>query len=124
MANEYLTVTLTGRPPAKIKKADWPHLASASDNDRHGAQIGNRADWENLVVRQHSDGRAMVYAIYGEFGLVIRGGELLEKDDDLVKAIGRVAERMAISVGLEGRPGGVFRRLANECIAALPAVEL
>jgi hypothetical protein len=132
--NPYLTITLTGRPPVKIKKDDWPVVASASENDRHGAQIGNEPnredDWD-LKVREHEDGRRIVYGIYdhstawqNESGLNIRGGELIDKDADVVEAIQRVAANMAERVNAESFPGDVFLRLGHECTADLPAVEI
>jgi hypothetical protein len=141
MANEkpYLTITLTGRPPVKIKKDDWPVIADATDNDDHGTQIGNQAnredDWR-VKVRQHADGRAIVYAIYdystlfqGERGASVRGGELVAADGDLVETISRVSRDMAERVNAErvnaeNLPGDVFLRLGQECIADLPAVEI
>jgi hypothetical protein len=136
--NPYLTITLTGRAPAKIKKADWPVLASAEENDRHGTQIGNNPTIEEnwaLKVRQNDDGRAIVYAIYsydtawqGEMGLSLRGGELLDGGADLPAAIARVAQSIEDRVPEEisERPSskGIFSRLAHECIADLPAVEI
>lgn len=144
MANEYLTITLTGKPPVKIKKDDWEILAQASENDRHGAQIGNQpnreTDW-NIKVRQHADGRAIVYATYsydtafqGESGLGLRGGELLDAGADIPAAIERVADIIAARLRVADiiaarlpdgdRDAGVFARLAQECIADLPAVEI
>lgn len=137
MANEnpYLTITLTGRPPVKIKKEDWPIIACASDNDRHGAQQGNQSDRETkclLKVRQHDDGRVIVHAIYdhdtlwqNEKSLALRGGELLDKDADIPAAVERVADVIAARLPDRARESAdVFRRLTQECIADLPAVEI
>ena len=132
--NEYLTITLTGRQPVKIKKPDWPVVAEASENDRHGAQIGNapnrETDW-SIKVRQHEDGRSIVYAIYGyvtsftgEKGLDLRGGELLTKDANIPAAVERVADTIAARLPDEDANARVFARIAHECIADLPAVEI
>ena len=132
--NEYLTITLTGRQPVKIKKPDWPVVAEASENDRHGAQIGNapnrETDW-SIKVRQHEDGRSIVYAIYGyvtsftgEKGLDLRGGELLTKDANIPAAVERVADTIAARLPDEDANARVFARIAQECIADLPAVEI
>lgn len=135
MANEnpYLTITLTGRPPVKINKEDWPMLAAADDNDRHGAQIGNQPNREttcSIKVRGHKDGRTIVYAIYRydtryqeEKGLHLRGGELLENNKDIPEAIDRIAQLMAARLPSDD-DAAVFLRLAEECIADLPAVEI
>jgi len=132
--NPYLTITLTGRPPVKIKKNEWPVLAEASENDRHGTQVGNEPDREDdwrLRVRKHTDGRAIVYAVYDyrsqwqdERSVGVRGGELVPADGDVVEALNRVAANMVERVSAEHLPGDVFRRLAQECIADLPAVEI
>lgn len=136
MANEnpYLTITLTGRPPIKIKKEDWPVLASAEDHDKHGAQIGNEPNREDewyVKVRRHEDGRSIVYAAYkyssqwqNEGGVGVRGGELVAADDDVIEAIRRVCADMAERVNAERRLGDIFLRLAHECTADLPAVEI
>ena len=132
--NPYLTITLTGRPPVKIKKEDWPVIAQASDNDRHGAQIGNEPNKEDtwtLKVRQHEDGRTIVYGTYsydthyqGDSLHDIRGGELLDPNCDVVEAIQRVASDLADRLNAEDLPGNTFARLAHQCIADLPAVEI
>jgi hypothetical protein len=140
--SEFLTITLTGRPPVKVRKEDWPVLASASDEDTHGCQQGNQPNkthtWK-LTVRRHDDGRAIVYAVYeydsryqGARGITVRGGELLptglgeSAPPSIVDAINRVAVDMAARVAAEGAEaeGRVFHRIAQECIANLPAEEL
>jgi len=129
MENPKLTITLTGKPPVKINKADWPILAEASDNDTHGAQIGNEPNRETdwwLKVRQHADGRTIVYGVYsydthfqGERRDDARRGELLEPGADVLEGIQRVASDLEEYV-----KDGAFARLAQECIANLPAVEI
>jgi hypothetical protein len=137
--NEKLTITLTGRPPVKITKDEWPVIASADAKEydnQYEFQANRTAAWK-LIVRQHEDGRAIVYAIHnyssqyqGESGRDVRGGELIDAGADLPKAIDRVAEvieaRMPVDDGSNGHHWGqgVFPRLAHECIADLPAVEL
>lgn len=130
---EKLTITLTGRPPVKIDRDEWPVLASARadvDDDRSGT--GTQANRETLwrvTVRAHSDGRKIVYAVYkhtsafrGENGAHIRGGKMIAADDDIVKAIQNVCADVADRVG--GGDGSKFRALAHECIADLPAEEV
>jgi hypothetical protein len=147
MANENpkLTITLTGRPPVKITKDEWPVIASAEDKEydnQYEFRANRRASWK-LIVRQHNDGRTIVYGIYsyssqyqGEGGSDIRGGELitvLDADaesvgdaEPIIAAIKRVGEDMEGRVPEDGGSWskGYFPRLIHECIADLPAVEL
>jgi|SRR6187399_2657789 len=117
MENETLTITLTGRAPVKINKDKWPVIASASWHD--GKEFESQSNRRRRVtVRQHEDGRAIVYAVFdsnwqGEAD--IRRGEMfLEQDDaDIPGAIHRVTEAI-----------GGNEALAEQCIADLPAITL
>ena len=107
------TITLTDRAPVKIVESDWPVIASAKDHDGQVECQANES-W-SIRVRQHADGRALVYAVYdtswqGRSGA--RGGELLERGADLAAAIRRVGERCQCE------------QIVDECIADLPAEEL
>lgn len=133
MAKEFLTITLTGREPVKIRLEDWPIIAeaSANDYDNQYEQQANRTSKHTLKVRQHEDGRAIVYGfmdydsrLQGESGFAARGGELLDKDASIPEAIARVAAELE-----ERMPGGewtsgTFPRLAHECTADLPAITI
>jgi hypothetical protein len=131
--NPYLTITLTGRPPVKIQKDDWPVIASAEEREYDGQydfQANRTASWK-LIVRQHADGRVIVYGIYsytskyqGENSRDIRGGELLEKDTDIPEAIRRVAAQLEARMPDGQWSQGYWPRLAHECTADLPAVEI
>ena len=136
--NPKLTITLTGRWPVRITKAEWPVLASASDSHHDGqveCQANRKASWD-LKVRRHSDGRAVVYAIYAHsstFGSETkppqccdaRDGDLLAADADLPAAISHVAAVIESRLTRDGAYGrDVFPRLARECIADLPADEI
>ena len=126
-----LTVTLTGRPPVNVVKAEWPILASGETSDHDGGEHeseANRKTRWRLLVRQHADGRCIVYGIHThetawqhERGRTVRGGLLTEVGgaDIIVAAIQQTAADMEERVG-----DGVFARLAHECIGDLPAVEL
>jgi len=108
------TITITGRRPVKIVESEWPVIAAAKDYD---GQIEFQANRSWVVrVRQHADGRAIVYGVFesrweGERGL--RGGELLDADGDIVGAIRTVSDAI-----------GASDRVARECIANLPAEEI
>ncbi len=107
------TITLTDRPPVKIKDEDWPVIA---ESKWFGGQYdfqANRDGW--LKVRQHADGRTIVYGAYDtkfQTESSLRGGELLAKDADIAAAINRVAETVRAE------------ECAPECIADLPAEEI
>lgn len=82
-----LTITLTNRPPVKITVDDWPILAEATSRDWDGEHEfqASRTSKMALRVRQHQDGRVIVYGSYAhstnwqtERNVSIRRGELLE----------------------------------------------
>ena len=131
--NEKLTITLTGRAPVRITKEGWPVIASSSDSwhdNQYECQANRKKNWR-ITVRQHIDGeRTIVYAVYtyssqyqGEDGADIRGGEMFTATEGdtapIVSAIFRVAADMQERSGEEE-----FSRLAHECVADLPAVEV
>lgn len=110
----YRTITMTGRRPVRICNTDWPCIADATDHD---GQIECQANTEwYLPVRQHADGRAIVYGAceagnggqYASFR-PSRAGEMLAPGDDIAAAIHRVA------VGCD------CECIADECVADLPA---
>lgn len=115
-AKDTLTITLTDRAPVVINKAQWPVLASAHDFDNQYECQANRI-WR-ITVRQHDDGRTLVYAVYqtnwsGESDR--RGGVYLvdsPSTDQIVAAIKSVVENIL---------GESQSILADRCIADLPA---
>lgn len=125
-----LTITLTGRPPVRIDEADWPVIASATYS-AHDGPIECRANrrWSGAIrVRQHADGRAIVYATasydsqwQGERDYSLRGGELLPAGSDLADAISRVHASLE-EAGVDRGRG--WDALAADCIADLPAEDL
>jgi hypothetical protein len=128
MANEYtnLTITLTGHPPVKIHKADWPIIAQAQD----GEQVPDQ-NWY-IRVRKHADGRMIIYATYNlqaasrhQRGIDIREGELLQGEGALPSAITRIAKAVASRCEALGHTEAAarMRELGYRCIADLPAVE-
>lgn len=124
------TITLTDRPPVRIVEADWPIIAQAKGDSYRGSDYGryqqalaqSEVDEYALRVRQHADGRAIVYGVtsaaiaaWGQpaRGVSWRGGLLLDPGDDLVAAIRRV-----------GFDGALPDSLIEACIADLPAEDL
>lgn len=112
-----LTITLTDRAPVKVDKTVWQLIASASDHDNQYEFQANRK-W-NLFVRQcqtEGDDRCIVYGVYTtqfQSESDRRGGEIVDSVDEVPAAVKRVAEHL-----------GFDERLADECIADLPAEEL
>ena len=109
--NPKLTITLTDRRPVEIVKDDWPILARASDHDGQYESQANRK-WR-LLVRQHEDGRCIVYGVHntdwqGESDR--RHGMLIDGLDEAPAAIKSVAESI-----------GAAESVADYCIADLPA---
>jgi hypothetical protein len=125
-----ITIILSARRPVKIRVDEWPEIAHAAGDSYSGGdpsqyqQALNRGECDeyHLRVRQHADGRALVYGelnaapfAWGEpaKGEDRRGGVLLDVDDDLIAAIRGVGEECQL-------PDHVIR----ECIANLPAEEI
>lgn len=122
------TITLTGRPPVKISDADWPVIASAYHKrwDNQYESQANRVNKGWLKVRQHADGRAIVYGRddydtqwQGEANHCYRGGELLEPGADIAAAVLRVATAL-----VERGADDAMLQIAHECIANLPVEEI
>lgn len=120
------TITLTDRPPVKIQEHEWPIIAGADGDSYKGDpsryhQARNQGEMDEwwIRVRQHEDGRAIVYGGYdtGRYGRDDaedwRGGELLDAGENLAGAIRRV-----------GEAGNIPDQCIRECIADLPAEDL
>lgn len=127
------TITLTDRPPVVIEEDNWPMIASATYHDYDGQyDFQSFRHWRGFIgVRQHADGRAIVYATCSAEGCGssstheyrLKGGELLAAPtmEDIIAAIHEIHRAIA------GREDGIHESwagLADECIAALPAEEL
>jgi len=116
--SEVLKITLTGRAPVRVTKADWPVIAEADGWQGSEVQCQARRKWW-ARVRRHADGRSIVYAADeigggGDYAGAreYRAGELLSAGADVPAACLRVME----AVGREA--------YAEELIAALPAEDL
>ena len=130
------TITMTDRPPVTINEADWPTIASARDKEfdnQYEFQANVISKWY-LGVRQHSDGRALVYATYSYSSnyqnardYQARAGVLLTADatqgNGIVDAIRAVSVTIAEGEHADN-DADRWRTLRDECIADLPAVEI
>lgn len=126
------TITLTDRPPVRIREDQWPVIAHGNykDWDNQYEFQANRTWKIDIRVRRHQDGRAIVYGVYdydthfqGEKCEAHKVGALLAPDGDLPAAIKEAAEQMIERVGDDDMHRHI-RDAANECIADLPAQEL
>lgn len=129
------TITLTGRPPVSVTEENWPVIASAGDSEHDGqveCQANVRTKW-TLAVRQHEDGRAIVYARYTRTSnyqhardYSAAGGDLLPAKSsaaDICAAIGRVGAAIA-EAEHHDRDAARWPTLVAACIADMPAEEL
>ncbi len=125
------TITLTDRPPVKIREDEWPLIAHGRYSD-HDGEIESQANrtWRcDIRVRQHEDGRAIAYGVYdydsnwrGERGVCVKAGALLEAGADHVDGIRTVGATLMSETG--GQYDGHIAEAVRECIADLPAVTL
>jgi len=119
-----MKIELTGRRPVQIVKSEWPVIARGSGDSYGGndcarhqqALLQGELDEYCIAVRQHADGRSIVY---GSLSAGWSGnqswtaGYLLDPDADIPKHIYEVASVCDI-------PSIV----AHECITNLPAEDL
>lgn len=136
MSEQFRTITLSDRPPVRISDDDWNELAGAVEEE-HDGQVrsqANRVSKWSIRVRQHEDGRAIVYAVYdystnwqNERGYGHKHGLLLTAEqattEGICEAIKTVARRMEAGEH-NGDDGERWARLADECIADLPAEDI
>lgn len=127
------TITLTNRPPVRIDEDAWPVLAQSSYSDWvNQFKFQANRTWDGSIrVRQHADGRAIVYAtcthdsaFQGERGFSQRAGELLDKGSDAAAIIDAIHRVHGSIDGDEGGRATEWRLLAAECIANLPPEQL
>lgn len=126
------TITLTGRPPVTIAEDSWPIIASAGDKEfdnQYEFQANQISKW-GVFVRQHDDGRAIVYATYsytsnwqGSRSYAAKAGVLLDAGSDIVDAIEEVCRDVA-GQECHGDDCERWDTLCRECVADLPAEEL
>lgn len=92
-AAKRITITMTGRPPVRIREDLWPLIAEGEHHDYEGEfeSQANRSWQCKIRVRQHADGRAIVSGFYlfdtrwqHERIVSVRAGELLEAGTDIV----------------------------------------
>lgn len=121
---ETLTITLTGRAPVKVRKAEWPIVATAYDRDNPGNEPTRTS---RLTIRQHADGRAIVYAVFTtdlEHVEDRRRGQLLDAGEDIGHAAHAVASDMVPDdrhADERAAEYAAWHDLAERLLADLPA---
>lgn len=129
------TITLTGRPPVTIDEDTWPVLAEARESVHDGevrSQANEESSWV-AKVRQHADGRAIVYGVYqhdtawrGRQNIDIREGAMLDAGctpQEICDTIRAVCDDIADREHA-GDDAKRWQTLAADCIADMPAEEL
>lgn len=119
-ADRFRVITLTDSQPVQIRESLWPIIARSEWFEGGYRAQANRKQW--LYVRQHADGRILVYG--GMDSVMpseddIRAGELLWPAQPLVAAIRRVAAAIAHQDHSLDLPN-----LAPNAIRDLPAVDI
>jgi hypothetical protein len=114
------TITLTDRAPVAIVEADWPELAA-------GRYSFDRESLTTVAirVRQHADGRTLVYGTdhrTGPDGYTSRAGRLLDArestPESLAATIILVGQDLCAMAGSECAD---IQRAVRACLADLPA---
>jgi len=120
-----ITITMSERRPITIVVDEWPQIAYGED---YSGQYDFQAfDGAWIRVRQHDDGRAIVYGYAGDWNgggrperRNVSAGFLLDKGDDLARAVRRVE---GILAGCS-MAGDYAEGAAERCIGDLPAEEI
>lgn len=126
------TITLTDSAPITITEEKWPVIARASEFEHDGqvrSQANVTSEW-GLRVRQHEDGRSIVYATYayssnyqGARCYSAKRGIVVPKDGDVIAAIRAVGNDIASAEHAEG-DAERWPTIVADCIADLPAVAI
>ena len=96
-----MTIVLASHSPVIITKADWPRIAAYESDS-----VDEAGKFPCLVVRQHKNGRAIVYGGNGDW----EGGMLVEAGNDIPAAIHSVGCDSLMDVDV-----------IRQCVATLPA---
>ena len=134
---KYRTITLTDRSPVRIVESEWPVIARG-DGDSYGgsdysryqqAQSQGELDEYTLRVRQHQDGRTIVYAVLD--GASAWTGTESRREGELLPTYAGRHDRAALgpqplsaiaaTIRAVGERCGLPDRVIRACIADLPA---
>jgi hypothetical protein len=129
------TIHLTDRRPVDIDLAEWPQVASAYGDDcdlrdpalYQQALDQGQADTWKLVVRQHADGRLLVYGYYTEHILGSDHHDGLDHAGELLETAGSAPAddfELTLAIRRVGATLGVPAQTIADCIADLPPTDL
>ena len=125
MTTKKITIALSDRRPITIVADEWPQVAYGEDYS--GQRDVQAFDGAQIQVRQHKDGRAIVYGYAGDWDGGARperrnvtAGFLCAWPAGLVRAVRRV---QGILAGC-AHAGAYAEGAAERCIADLPAEEI
>ena len=129
------TITLTDAHPVRIRDSVWPKIAQGQyrDHDNQYLSQAYRTWAGNIRVRQHADGRMIVYGDYrhstqiqGERDVDLKAGVVLEASDDVVAAIRRVGDTLRDGLEEAGYEhwGVHISECVRDCIGDLPAQDM
>ena len=128
--NNIRVIKMTARAPLRLNADDWPVLAYVDDDSRNDLRPGPRfharqrgqADLYFLMVRQHADGRSLIYgqlkAAYAGFeqpagGESFHAGYLVQNISEVVSTINLVGHECRLPACL-----------VRDCISKLPSEDL
>lgn len=130
----HIKITMSERAPLRIALADWPVVAEARGYDnQHEFQANHK--WF-LKVREHADGRRIVYGAYeaGNGGVhagfrALFGGFLVEPTEEFRDCgegpLGHVPDELETIRAIRRVEGIIcVEGIGDDCIADLPAQEL
>lgn len=119
------TITLTDRAPVTIVEAEWPEIASGRYQTPTSIISGGDGTVTTIAirVRQHADGRAIVYGTdhrTGADGYTSRAGQYLVfgGGDLIADAIHAVGQDLCTQAGSDCAD---IQRAVRACLADLPA---
>ena len=132
MTTDKIKITMSERRPLTIVKADWPLIAHAN---RHDGAVEVQANHEWAIrVREHADGRRLVYGWLTSGNGGVPAGWRGAEGGFLVSPLpGPDVEGKRVGVPDEDETIRAIRRVggiidddtfADECIADLPAEEI
>jgi hypothetical protein len=136
-----ITITLTNRRPVRINEDHWPYIAEGQWDD-HDGQIRAQAnrEWHLWIcVRQHADGRALVYGGYEyssnferERGFTAHAGVMLpgllatpDRICTTIVDVGKtLADRLGDAKGNAAEGWAHVNAVVSGCIADMPPENL